>query len=97
MTRIGTKTPSDKGPVQRCAGSRVKIMDAQILVNENVNHEELPKRLTDDSYIDRFFSFKQYEQSKLKQVVLGGGLIFLVLLLTIILGKTIVCLRNGVL
>ena len=37
-------------------------MDAQILVNENVNHEELPKRLTDDSYIDRFFSFKQYEQ-----------------------------------
>ena len=72
-------------------------MDAQILVNENVNHEELPKRLTDDSYIDRFFSFKQYEQSKLKQVVLGGGLIFLVLLLTIILGKPIVCLRNGAL
>ena len=72
-------------------------MDAQILVNENVSHEELPKRLTDDSYIDRFFSFKQYEQSKLKQVVLGGGLIFLVLLLTIILGKPIVCLRNGVL
>eukprot|EP00093_Oithona_nana_P007232 07232.XXX_323165_321805_1 [CDS] Oithona nana genome sequencing. len=63
---------------------------AQILVNENVNYgdREAPKRLTDESYIDRFFSFKQYEPSKVKQVLLGGGLIFLVLLLTIILVST---------
>ena len=60
---------------------------AQILVNENVNENSMPKRLTDESYIDRFFSFKTYEPSKVKQVLLGGGLIFLVLLLTIILGK----------
>ena len=87
MTRNGTKThPTDKRRLVEL--SEITDMDAQILVNENVNHEIGKRQFpSQESNIDRFFAFKQYEPGKLKQIVLGGGLIFLVLLLTIIVGK----------
>ena len=87
MTRNGTKThPSDKRVLVDL--SEITDMDAQILVNENVNHDIGKRQFpSEESNIDRFFAFKQYEPGKLKQILLGGGLIFMVLLLTIIVGK----------
>ena len=86
MTRNGTKTQStDKQ--QLVNFSEITDMDAQILVNENANNEIKRQFPSQESNIDRFFAFKQYEPGKLKQIVLGGGLVFLVLLITIIVGK----------
>ena len=86
MTRNGTKTQStDKQ--QLVNFSEITDMDAQILVNENANHDIKSQFPSQESNIDRFFAFKQYEPGKLKQIVLGGGLVFLVLLITIIVGK----------